>query len=154
MQRSITIKNARLLFRNFAGQPDKFNPPGKRTFCIYLDDQPELLEVLRQEGYNIKLLVNSEEGYEIPYLRVNVKYGVRPPKIEQITSAGSIILKEDTVDTLDWAEIVKCDLIITPYEYAPGSISAYLKTMYVTIYEDELDKEYAEILKGIRSDNE
>ena len=34
------------------------------------------------------------------------------------------------------------DIIIRPYEWAPGAIKAYVKTMYVTIEEDELEQKY------------
>ena len=53
---------------------------------------------------------------------------------------------EDTVEMLDYDSFELVDLTINPYEYdVSGSqgISAYLKTMYVTVEEDSLDAKYA-----------
>ena len=34
------------------------------------------------------------------------------------------------------------DIVIRPYEYEPGCISAYIKTMYVNIVEDVFADKY------------
>jgi hypothetical protein len=64
-----------------------------------------------------------------------------------ITSRNRQHLDADNVEVLDWANIIKCDLIVRPYEYnvrGETGIKAYLKTMFVTIEEDELEAKYAE----------
>ena len=34
----VTIKNARIGFRNFEGAEGKYNPAGNRNFCIFLPE--------------------------------------------------------------------------------------------------------------------
>ena len=45
---NISVENARILFRNFAGKESKFNAKGKRNFCLILDN--DVAEDLKQIG--------------------------------------------------------------------------------------------------------
>ena len=150
---NITIEGARIIFRNFAGEERQFNPKGQRNFCVVLDD--ELARVLKKDGWNIKLLQPREEGdEEVPYLPVAVRFGAHPPKIVTITSKGQTVLNEQTVNLLDTAEIANVDLIVRPYEWEPGRIKAYVKTMYVVLEEDELEKKYYTPAPMLNDDSE
>ena len=150
---NITIEGARIIFRNLAGEQRQFNPKGQRNFCVVLDD--ELARVLKKDGWNIKLLQPREEGdEEVPYLPVAVRFGSYPPKIVTITSKGQTVLNEQTVNLLDTAEIANVDLIVRPYEWEPGRIKAYVKTMYVVLEEDELEKKYYTPAPMLNDDSE
>lgn len=143
----LKIENARLAFRNFSGKEGKFNPPGRRNFCVLLDD--DISPVLANDGWNIKHLKPREEG-DAPqaYMQVAVRYENFPPRIVLITSEGKTLLQEDTVNMLDWAEIKNVDLVIRPYNYdinGKTGVKAYCKTMYVTIEEDEFEKKYMNV---------
>lgn len=141
MTDNIRIDNARIIFRNFAGEERQYNPKGQRNFCVLIN--PEDAYILRDNGWKIKVLKPREEGdQEQPYLPVAVRFGAYPPKIVMVTSNGQTQLTEETVGLLDTAEISNVDIIIRPYEWDPGKIKAYVKTMYVTIEEDELEKKY------------
>lgn len=142
---NVTIEGARIIFRNFKGEATEYNRAGDRNFCVVLDK--ELADALAADGWNIKVKPPREEGDdELIYMKVKVKFGDYPPIIKQVTSKGATQLDEDTVMVLDTAAIENVDLIITPYEYTvnkKNGVAAYLKKMYVTIAEDDLDKKYA-----------
>jgi hypothetical protein len=142
---NVTIEGARIIFRNFKGEATQYNRAGDRNFCVVLD--PELADALKRDGWNVKVKEPREEGDDpLIYLKVKVAFGNYPPIIKQVTSRGATQLDEDTVMVLDTAAIENVDLIISPYEYEVNGkhgVAAYLKKMYVTITEDDLDKKYA-----------
>ena len=59
----ISIENAHLMFRNFEGKEGKFNPAGKRNFCVRLDD-PNIVKKLETDGWNVRYLKARNEGDE------------------------------------------------------------------------------------------
>lgn len=145
---NIKIENARLVFRNFAGKPDKFNPQGgKRGFSVVLSDH-KFANDLKEEGWNIKQFNPRDEDDTEPdyYLPIKVSFDVRPPHIYLCTKRAKVLLEETTINQLDYAEISGVDIIISPYSYEVGGrtgISAYVKTMYVNVVEDEFASKYA-----------
>lgn len=144
---NIVMENATVRFRNFSGKEGRYNPAGKRNFCVFLD--AENAEKLLTEGWNVKKLTPRDPA-DPPqdYLQVEVSYKNIPPTIYLISSGGKQLLDEGNIDILDWAEIEKVDLIIRPYSWevnGKSGIKAYCKTMYVTIAEDE----FAELYKDV-----
>lgn len=144
---NIKIENARIVFRNLSGKPDKFNPQGgKRSFSVVIED-PEFANELKREGWNIKQFNPSPDSDEEPahFISVKISYNNIPPHIYLCTSKNKTLLNEDTVGQLDYAEISNVDIVITPYQYemsGRSGISAYVKTMYVTVVEDEFASKY------------
>lgn len=139
---NITIEGTRLIFRNFAGNPDKYNNAGGlRTTGVLIPN--DIAEDLKAEGWNIKYL-KPRDPQEDPqaFLTVKVKYGKIKPSIYICTGHSKAELDEDSVSSLDYAEIKDVDIVIRPYEYEPGCISAYIKTMYVNIIEDAFAYKY------------
>lgn len=165
-RQTVTIRGARIIFRNFRGEETEFNRNGDRNFGVILPEH--IAEAMAADGWNIKRLKPSEEEKEQgieqgpPWLSVKLGYGKgSPPKINMVSSRGIRPITESTVELLDGVDIAvdpetgdpKVDLIISPYHYSIKStqrsgISAYLKTMYVTIEEDELELEYAARMSG------
>ena len=144
---NIKIENARIVFRNLSGKPDKYNPRGgKRSFSVVIED-PEFANELKREGWNIKQFNQSPDSDEEPahFISVKVSYNNIPPHIYLCTSKNKTLLNEDTVGQLDYADISNVDIVITPYQYemnGESGISAYVKTMYVTVVEDEFASKY------------
>lgn len=148
MINNLTIRDAKIIFRNFSGKATNYTPEGRRTFSVLIDDE-ELVNALRCDGWNVKILrkrnPDDSQHYHIP---VAVFYGNYPPSVTMISGRTKTLLDESTIQLLDWADIEKVDLTIRPRPYEAAGrkgIKAYLKTMYVTVQEDELAADYADL---------
>ncbi len=136
-------------FRNFSGRQTKYNAEGDRNFCIVIP--PDLAEELAKDDWNVKPLnARNEDEEDRYYIKIKVRFNNNRsrPKIVQITSGGKTLLDEESVENLDWADIVTADVSINPYESTVRGehhMSGYLKSLFVTIDEDELDKKYSDV---------
>lgn len=141
----VVFEGCRIGFRNFAGKESKFNPPGRKNFCVFIDDR-DFADKLKKDGWNIReLMPRDDQELPQPYMQVAVSYDNIPPKVVMVTSKNKTILNEDTVSMLDWAEIKNVDLVVRPYNWevnGRSGVKAYCKTMYVTIVEDVFADKY------------
>ncbi len=148
---NISIANAHIMFRNFRGEASKFNAAGKRNFCVVIDNDiaPKLID----DGWNVRMFPpRDNEDEPTYYMQVSVSYDIIPPNIFLITKHNKTRLDEDTIGSLDWAEIQNIDLVIRPYNWEVSDrngvktgVKAYVKNMYVTIVEDEFVDKYSDI---------
>jgi hypothetical protein len=153
VKNNIMIENAKIGFRNFSGAAGKFNTEGRRNFCVFLET--ETARNLQEDGWNIRWLEPRDgEDDPKPYLQVSVRFENElsrqkmNPKIVLISQHGKTVLNESTVNILDWAEIDTVDLIIRPYNWnvsGKEGVKGYLKSMYATIVEDELESKYYDV---------
>lgn len=151
----ITIEDARILYPNFNGIEKEYNREGDRNFCVVIPD-PRIAESMARDNYNVKVKEpytpageEPEEGADgQPYVQVKVNFDRRPPEIYLIgeTSRKKTLLTDDTVGLLDSVEIVTCDVMISPYNWKPGKVTAYLRKMYIVQREDALDLKWASLL--------
>lgn len=154
MSKNISIENAEIRFRNFKGEEGKFNPKGRRNFCVFLPD--DFAEDLEEKGWNVKWLEpkDDRDADRQAYLQVGVTFDVYPPQIVLISGGRKTLLNEETIGILDWAEIEKADLIIRPYNWEVNGrkgIKAYVKALYVTLVEDEFEAKYRDIPDSAKS---
>ena len=152
---SVVMEGVQIIFRNFVGRPGPFNQEGDRNFGVLLSD--DVAEMMDQDGWNVKMLQprddHEEETEPKPWLPCFLKYHgrngpVRPPLVVQITSRGRVHLGEDDIESLDFADITNVDLIVRPFAWdinGKTGIKAMVKSMFVTIEEDYLERKYAEM---------
>lgn len=145
---NINIEGATIIWKNFSGERDRFNP-GKRGFSVVIDDAV-MADELRQEGWNIKERPlqegadPSEQEWTLP-VKLNMN---RYTQVWLIVGNHKTLLDENTVAQLDVVDFVDCDISIRPYEWEMSGrtgITAYVDSMYVTIRENKFAEKYADL---------
>lgn len=145
---NINIEGANIIWKNFSGERDRFNP-GKRGFSVVIDDAV-MADELKQEGWNVKKRPlqegadPSEQEWTLP-VKLNMN---RYTQVWLIVGNHKTLLNEDTVVQLDVVDITDCDLSIRPYEWEMSGrtgITAYVDSMYVTIRENKFAEKYADL---------
>lgn len=144
--KTFMVEDAKIIYRNFSGRPTPWaKDGGKRTFNVVLD--PKTAQEMDRDGWNVKFPKPTDEGDERePHIQVELRFDIRPPHIVMITSTGRTDLTKDTVDMLDSVDFEQVDLIANSYSWQVGDksgIKAYLKSIFITIEEDYLERKYA-----------
>ena len=146
----LQIDNARIIYRNFAGAPSKFNREGDRNFAIIIEDQ-DIADALTEQGWNVKIKPPREEGDDpFMFLPVKVKFNDRGPRVylqNSLEGRNRVMLDEDAVGMLDHVDIINVDLDIRPFDWevqGKTGRTAYLQSICVTQEVDRFLDRYAE----------
>lgn len=134
----VQIDNARIIYKNFAGAPSKFNREGDRNFAIIIEDQ-DIADALTEQGWNVKIKPPREEGDDpFMFLPVKVKFNDRGPRVylqNSLEGRNRVMLDEDAVGMLDHVDIINVDLDIRPFDWevqGKTGRTAYLQSICVT----------------------
>lgn len=142
---TIPFEDAQIIFRNFSGKEDQYNRAGDKKFTLLIEDE-KLAAQMQEDGWNIRSLPAREEGEpERLCVEVAVSFKNFPPKVTMICGTKKTILDDESINVLDFSEIEFIDLVISPYNWnvnGKEGVKAYLKTMYVTIVQDEFAAKY------------
>lgn len=151
---TVVMEGVDIFYMNFEGKEGQYNKEGDRNFAVGLPE--DVAEAMAEDGWNIKRtkvrdedLAEDPNAVGRPWLPVAAEYRKgKPPKVVMITSRGKTILGEDNIALLDSADIQNCDLIVAASNWEVNGntgVKAYLRSMFVTIEEDELERKYAEM---------
>ena len=143
----LQIDDARIAFRNFRGEGDKFNRAGDRTFVLIIPTE-EIADALVAEGWNVKIKDPKEDG-DVPfmYLTVKVKFNDRGPQVYLKTGDRVNRLDEESVSILDDVDILSVNMDIRPYDWEVNGKTgrtAYLQSIEVIQEIDRFAARYAE----------
>lgn len=143
----LQIDDARIMFRNFRGEGDKFNREGDRNFVLIIPTE-DIADALCKEGWNVKIKDPREEG-DTPfmYLPVKVKFNERGPQVYLKTGDRVNKLDEDSVAILDDIDILSVSMDIRPYDWEVNGKtgrSAYLQSIEVIQKIDRFAARYEE----------
>ena len=143
----LQIDDARIMFRNFRGEGDRFNREGDRNFVLIIPNE-DIADALAKEGWNVKIKDPREEG-DAPfmYLPVKVKFNDRGPQVYLITGNRHNRLTEESVGMLDDIDIASVNMDIRPYDWEVNGKTgrtAYLQSIEVFQEIDRFAARYAE----------
>ena len=143
----LEISDARIIYRNFAGEGSKFNREGDRNFAVIIPSQ-ELCDELVEAGWNVKIKPPRDE-YEDPFmfLPVKIKFNNRGPAAYVRSGDRVTRLNEETISMLDEIDIASVDLDLRPYDWEVNGKTgrtAYLQAIDVTQNVDRFGARYAE----------
>lgn len=142
---NVVIEDARLIWKNFSGEESRFNRAGDRNFNVVIDD-PDFADEMHRMGWNVKEHPARDEGDD-PYFTIAcaVSYKIRPPKICLYSGRSKTDLTEETVSTLDFADIVTADLVLNGSQWEVNGnrgIKAYVDELHVTIEQSAFGDKY------------
>ena len=148
----LIVKDASILFSNFAGAPDIYHATGgNRVFNLVLSD--DFAQELKNIGWNVKPIENQDG--DITYMteiRVNMDSSWPPMVVLYSEFRGkrtATRLDADTIGRLDTGRYNSIKLAINPHEHNVGNFKykGYLREMRLIAeptdgYFSEMDAEY------------
>lgn len=151
-RKTIQIDDARLIYCNFRGEKDDFNPNGNRQFSVIIPNE-DIADQLKNDineygvGWTVKISRKDSDN-PILHLPVKVKYTERSQPDVYLDVNGKVTkLDEEDISILDDIAIDHVDIDIRPYDddgrFGPFR-SAYLERIWVYQLVDRFRQRYAE----------
>lgn len=137
-----------ILWRDFQGRKSDFNPNGKRTFSIRIDNMEEA-ERLRDIGWNVRPRFAYDDDSVINYytLKVTVNFDspVSTPVINLVSDRSATRITAENASELDNPSLhfKWVDARVNPYFWemnGRSGITAYLDKMNIFVETDLLDE--------------
>lgn len=140
----LTIYDAKVLFKNFSGEPTVYNKEGDRNFCVIITK--ELADILNENGWKVRVRP-SRDGVEPDnyYIKVKVSYMKTAPNVKVDTGSAERWLDEDTIGELDHQRVRTADLTISESHWSRpdgNGVTGYLTTLFARVDIDELMESY------------
>lgn len=154
---TITIRDADIIWKNFAGEERQFNAEGARNFSIRLTaEQAEEMAANRWNVKPIKKRPGDEDEEQFYHLPVAVSYKIKPPRCYLLSNIdpdtnearSKTMIGEGLVGLFDQLESTRVDVTLSAYDWemrGQTGRKAYLQILFFTMWEDELEKEYSHI---------
>lgn len=143
----LQIDDARIIYRNFAGEATKFNRAGDRNFAVVIPDQ-ETADALIDQGWNVKIKPPREDGDDpFMFLPVKIKFNNIGPRVYLRTGSRRNRLDEESISCIDDIDIESVDLDIRAFDWdvnGKTGRTAYLQAMEITQRLDRFAARYAE----------
>lgn len=153
---NINITDGKIAYSNFSGRPTNWNPDGGvRNVTFVIPD--EVAQAIKDDGWNIREQVIDDEGNIRYLLEAKITFRTRTgqprdPKIFIVRNDSLVHITEETVATLDRADILSVDAVLGPSYWEWGGrkgIAAYVNSMYLTIKENPIDEKYRKMMDRI-----
>lgn len=143
----LQIDDARIIYRNFKGEPSKFNREGDRNFALIIPNE-DMANDLVDRRWNVKIKPpRDEDDSPFMYLPVKIKFNDRGPAIYLKSGNNVRKLSEDVVGLIDDIDILSVDMDIRPYDWEVNGKTgrtAYLQSMEVVQEVDRFAARFAE----------
>lgn len=146
---TLVIDNARIIWKNFAGEKTPQNRNGDRKFNLVIPNQ-EIADILmnhvNEDGaaWNVKVKPPmDEDGDPLIYLEVKVRFNQYGPPIYVVSNGVQREIDAEEAGMLDRMSIEKCDMDIRPFDnFTNGKHyrTAYLKSLRVYQREVNYDR--------------
>ena len=150
----LMIDDAKICYKNFAGDPTPFNKAGGvREFHLVIPND-EIKEILMDNksrdgaSWNVRIKAPREEG-DSPFMhmKVNVRFNDYGPKVYLVTGDRQHRLDEEDVGMLDRMDIASVDMDIRPNDTVVNGVAyrtAYLQSIRVHQRSDRFEADMRE----------
>lgn len=148
---NLNIEGGEIAYSNFAGRISDYNENGNRTvtFVIHNDIAKKLIE----DGWRVRRQEFPNDPDRPPRYLLEATMTFRTkdgrpkdPKIFIVRDDNSFVhVTEETVGTLDAADIISADAVIGPWYWernGKSGIKAYINSLYIKVKENPIDAKY------------